>query len=179
MKQYIAFYTDHHSSDVGRKEGGSLSRSRYPHHCTLLCCLPNTRQRKKLFSSRYFDLCFLLSFSEIVPHTSQHLHNSHYTWHSRHRPPGRTRWSAAAHNWENFTFPRVLEFDGYIFVEHNYPSRVLQHFSSDRLCAGKQSDASGQADNIDTAFGNYFYFCRPIIAAGARTLQQVGSRGQE
>ena len=85
MKQYIAFYTDHHSSDVGRQGGGSLSRSRYPHHCTLLCCLPNTRQRKKLFSSRYFDLCFLLSFSEIVPHTSQHLHNSHYTWHSRHR----------------------------------------------------------------------------------------------
>ena len=68
-----------------------------------------------------------------------------------------------------------MEFDGYIFVEHNYPSRVLQHFSSDRLCAGKQSDASGQADNIDTAFGNYFYFCRPIIAAGASTLQQVAS----
>ena len=56
---------------------------------------------------------------------------------------------------------------------------MLQHFSSDRLCAGKQSDASGQADNIDTAFGNYFNFCRPIIAAGASTLQHTEAGSQE
>ena len=63
-------------------------------------------------------------------------------------------------------------------MEHNYPSRVLQHFSSDRLCAGKQSDASGQADNIDTAFGNYFYLCRPIIAAGARSQDTAAGSEQ-